>query len=100
MLGLYQFFWDCGRSGDLDGLFIATKEQVESVMGSDVYFGEVLGKHSEIYGTLDAGDITLISDDQDKVLWLRGLMKGNNISGFNPLDYIEESAEEEELEDE
>jgi hypothetical protein len=100
MLGLYQFFWDCGRSGILGGLFIATKEQVESAIGSKVYFGEVLGKHSEIYGTLDAGDVSLISDDQDSILWLQGLMKGNNISGFNPLDYIEESDEEEESEDE
>lgn len=28
---------------------------VESVIGNEVYFGEILGKHSEVYGTLEEG---------------------------------------------
>ena len=43
MLKLYSFHWDCGRSGALDGLFVAAEDQVESVIGKRLYFGEVLG---------------------------------------------------------
>jgi hypothetical protein len=94
---LYSFYWDCGRSGSLDGLFITDPETLEKYIGKDVYFGEVLGKHSEIYGSLDKKDVKLVSDDTEKVLWLYELM-GDTVSGFNPIEYISE--EEEEFEDE
>lgn len=86
--GLYKFNFDCGRMGELNGIFIADSKDVESVIGKEVYFGEVLGKHSDIYGTIDEGEIKLITDDPEIV----SLMEENNIStGFNPLDYVEES---------
>lgn len=86
--GLYKFNFDCGRMGELNGVFIADSKDVESVIGKEVYFGEVLGKHSDIYGTIDEGEIKLITDDPEIV----SLMEENNIStGFNPLDYVEES---------
>lgn len=86
--GLYKFNFDCGRMGELNGIFIADSKDVESVIGKEVYFGEVLGKHSDIYGTIDEGEIKLITDDPEVV----SLMEENNIStGFNPLDYVEES---------
>ena len=82
-LCLWSFFWDCGRQGEVEGLFKATKEEVESAIGKQVYFGEILGKHSEVYGTLEQGEITLESDDTLVVL--------NAIeNGYNPLEYIEE----------
>lgn len=85
--GLYKFNFDCGRMGELNGIFIADSKDVESVIGKEVYFGEVLGKHSDIYGTIDEGEIKLITDDPEIV----SLMEENNIStGFNPLDYVEE----------
>lgn len=40
MKNLYSFYWDCGRQGSLDGLFTATPEEVESIIGTDVYFGK------------------------------------------------------------
>ena len=86
--GLYKFNFDCGRMGELNGIFIADSKDVESVIGKEVYFGEVLGKHSDIYGTIDEDEIKLITDDPEIV----SLMEENNIStGFNPLDYVEES---------
>lgn len=90
MLNLYKFYWDCGRMGDLEGLFIATQEQIDSIMGKDIYFGEVLGKHSEIYGTIDAGDITKIDFGNDAVLKLKDVFGKTTLSGYNPLDYVEE----------
>lgn len=97
MNNLYSFYVDCGRQGSLDGLFITTQEQVDKAVGCEMYFGEVLGKHSDVQGTLEAHEIKLVSSDQDKVEWLLELL-GENVSGFNPLDYIQESDEDEEEE--
>lgn len=97
MNNLYSFYVDCGRQGSLDGLFIATQEQVDKAIGCEMYFGEVLGKHSDVQGTLESHEIKLVSSDQDKVEWLLELL-GENVSGFNPLDYIQDSDEDEEEE--
>ena len=93
MNNLYSFYVDCGRQGSLDGLFIATQEEVDKAIGKEMYFGEVLGKHSDVQGTLEAHEITLVSSDQDKVEWLLGLL-GTCVSGFNPLEYISQDDED------
>lgn len=87
---LYSFFWDCGRMGEVEGLFVADKKEVESQIGREVYFGEILGKHSDIYGTLNKEDLSLLSEDQEKIEWLVSVIDHPTISGFNPLEYIEE----------
>jgi len=65
MLKLYKFMWDCGRMGDVEGIFAATDEVIQNAIGKRVYFGEILGKHSEIYGDLGDGDLTELTDDQE-----------------------------------
>lgn len=85
MKKLYKFFWDCGRQGDLTGTFVATTEEVDKAIGKAVYFGEVLGKHSEIYGTLDEKDLKVLTDDQDFIEKFEKLV-GN--VGRNPLKYL------------
>ena len=97
MNNLYSFYADCGRQGSLDGLFIATQEEVDKAIGQEVYFGEVLGKHSEVSGTLEANEITLVSEDQEKVEWLLFIL-GHCVSGFNPLEYVQGYEDEEEEE--
>lgn len=94
-LVLVRFFWDCGRMGDVEGLFVTTEEALEKAYGKRVYFGEILGKHSEVYGTLDREDITLVTDDQDFITRIVDLL-GSDLSGYNPLDKIEEGQDEEE----
>lgn len=96
MLGIYEFHWDCGRMGDVEGLFVADKEDVSNAIGSNVYFGEILGKHSDVFGTLDEEDLVLKSDDQDFIRQFVEIMGMGTISGYNPLDYIEEGCEDEE----
>lgn len=98
MLKLYSFHWDCGRSGDLDGLFVAEEDQVESAIGKRLYFGEVLGKHSDVEGILEASDLEEVSNEQDKIIWLVDLL-GTSISGFNPLEYLAEEEDEDEEDD-
>jgi methyl coenzyme M reductase gamma subunit len=87
---LVKFYWDCGRNGDLSGVFIAEKDKVESIIGKDVYFGEVLGKHSDICGTIEEKDIKTLSEDQDFIKKCLEIFGTKNISGYNPLDYMEE----------
>lgn len=78
---LYSFYWDCGRQGEVEGLFKATDEEIQRAIGQKVYFGEILGKHSEVYGTLDECDITLVSDDSL-------IVSNSTESGYNPLNYV------------
>lgn len=80
---LWSFYWDCGRMGSVEGVFKATKETVENAIGKTVYFGEILGKCSEIEGELEKGDIELVSTDPVYV-------SSATVSGYNPLDYIYE----------
>lgn len=93
---LAKFYWDCGRMGDVHGLFICDKADLEAAYGREVYFGEILGKHSEIYGTLEANDITVKSEDQDFIAKLLEIIGSSTISGYNPLSYFSEEDEEEE----
>jgi len=90
MLKLYKFFWDCGRMGEMEGLFVADDKIVADTIGKELYFGEVLGKHSEIYGTLKKKDLTIISEDQEKINWLADTVQSYSISGWNPLDFTNE----------
>lgn len=84
---LVKFHWDCGRMGDVDGMFITTRAQLAQAMGKHVDFGEILGKHSEIYGELSEGDITIVTDDQDFLAKMQGYV-GCDVSGYNPLKHM------------
>lgn len=96
---LVKFYWDYGSMGDLEGLFIITEDELKSWYGREAYFGEVLGKHSEIDGTLDEGDFTIKSDDQEYIAKIEGLL-GDRLSGFYPGDYISDTDDEPEEESE
>ena len=98
MLKLYRFCWPQRRGGDVEGLFVEDSDVVENATGSDVYFGEICGKHSDVYGTLDEEDLTVVSEDQEKINWLVDIL-GRSISGYNPFDYIEDQDELDEEEE-
>lgn len=94
-MNLYKFYWDCGRIGSVEGVFLASKGDVNSILGKEIYFGEILGKHSEIFGVIDLGDIQLITDDQDFCEKCLKFFGDKTISGHNPIDYYEAESEEE-----
>jgi len=90
MKAVYKFNWYGSRGYDVDGLFVAPKSYIEKLLGKDVYFGEICGKHSEVYGTLDEEDLTLVTDDPEIV----AIFEENNISsGYNPVEYMLEDVE-------
>ena len=86
---LWKFEWDCGRQGDLEGLFVATENEVKGLMGKKIYFGEVLGKHSEISGTMEESDVEKVEIDSETIDKVTKIL-GETWSGFNPFDYLNE----------
>lgn len=90
MKKLYKFYWDCGRQGDVEGVFIATEREVKNAIGCDVYFGEILGKHSDVHGTIEENEIKELKVSPTTVEELEKVI-GKTISGYNPLSYIERS---------
>jgi hypothetical protein len=93
MKTIYEFYWNCGRMGSVEGTFIADSEEVDNAIGKSLYFGEILGKHSEVYGTLDEGDIVLKTQDQGFIKLFEEIMGEGWYSGYNPLHYLPEDEE-------
>lgn len=86
MKKLYRFDFDCGRQGSLYGTFVADEKDIANAIGKRMYFGEVLGKHSDISGNLDEEEhLYVVTDDQD---FVEKFEKFNCDSGYNPLNYI------------
>ena len=83
---IYKFNADCGRMGELEGVLISTKERVDKLIESkiEVYFGEVLGKHSEICGTIEKDEMIFVSDNEEAV---RVVEEHSLTSGFSPFHY-------------
>jgi hypothetical protein len=90
MKTLFQFNLDCGRMGELEGVFVAEYDDVFNAYGKKCYFGEVLGKHSEVTTVLEPTMIMVMSSDQEFIEKLLEVFRGENISGFNPLRYLED----------
>lgn len=95
MRGIYRFQIHCGRMGDLAGVFTAESEDIEKIDGQTVYFGEVLGKHSEVEVDIDSEKhIKLISSSPADVEMFDRLELS---TGYDPFDYWEpEESDEEE----
>jgi hypothetical protein len=89
MKKLYKFEWDIRRMGTVEGIFIAEESEVKEAIGKKVYFGEILGKHSEVYGDIGEDDIQVVSEDQDFISKCEEIF-GTSISGYNPLSYMNE----------
>ena len=89
MNAIYKMTLDYGRMGSLSGIFTADKNKMQALIesGKEVYFGEVLGKHSEVFTAIKPQFIRLVSDDPEHVAMFDSL---NMKTGHNPFDYIGE----------
>lgn len=106
---LYRFNFDCGRQGSLNGMFAVDargRALLDALIASrrELYFGEVLGKHSEIVGPLDPGDITRVDATPEEVSIICRILTNthidpngrpwNTIDGFNPLETADEHVDD------
>lgn len=86
MKALCRLNFDCGRQGSLEGIFIADTEDVKFLIENkvSVYFGEVLGKHSEIYGNVEPHELEVITTEANVV----DIVDKYGLStGYNPFRY-------------
>lgn len=88
MRAIYKFHIACGRMGDLEGVFSADTDDIKKLTdsGEEVYFGEVLGKHSEISKVIKPEHLVLITTD---VEFIKLFDQYDLANGFNPFDYME-----------
>jgi hypothetical protein len=86
MLKLYSFCWSGFRGGRIESVFIADETEVERLIGREVRFGEILGKHSEVTGTIEANEIEMRSENPELIEWLLSIF-GPTICGYNPIYY-------------
>lgn len=89
---LWKLYFDCGRQGAIEGLFTATQEEIDGLMGREVYFGEALGKHSDIQGEIEECDISKVDLDSETVEKVEAIL-GSTWSGYNPFQYLSECFE-------
>lgn len=77
------------RGCKIDSLFTVNAEEWEMIQrfcrdGKSIYFGEICGKHSDVYVTLTLKDFDVISDDLNVVAIFDKLLPdgvGRNIVG-------------------
>jgi len=91
---LWDFNCYYGRSGTVSGMFIAAQKEVDDIIGKTVYFGEILGKHSEVYFRIEKRHLTKVDVSQECVSELFNAYGSNTLSGYNPLDYYDDEDEE------
>lgn len=89
MLGLYQYCFSF-RGGEFQGTFVCDKEIISQLYGKNIYFGEVLGKHSELSIDFSEEDFKLLTDDQEFINKYEMLVGD---TGYNPFDYLPEDEE-------
>jgi hypothetical protein len=99
-LKIYNFYMNFGRMGHLSGMFVVNdsgEKQLKDLIESKtkVYFGEVLGKHSEVYTSIPEDSITPVEATENevevvcRVLGVSTKYNYSTITGFNPLDYLD-----------
>lgn len=96
---IYKFFFDCGRMGELEGIFVAKPKDVKRLVdsGEELYFGEVLGKHSEICGVVTLENFIFVTDEEEIVNFFE---IHEMATGINPLSYFEEEGAEDDINEE
>jgi len=103
----YVSFSYFSRNYDVTGKFVLDQEEWDLLQElieneTEINFGEICGKHSDVFFTLKQKHFSIVTEDQDFLNKAKEL--GINLdSGHNPLDYYndqEEDIEEEESEDE
>ncbi len=79
---LFKFCWDWTSMGVVEGLFVATQAELDAAYGSELDFGSVLGKYSEVRDVFEPRDITVVTTNQEFIKQFVTLIGEH---GYNPL---------------
>lgn len=92
MKKLYRYNLYCGRMGSIDSVFVADDEEMKKALGKRIYFGEVLGKHSEIVDEeFSESSLEVLSEEQSVCDIIEEHIGS---TGHCPLNYIDEDEDE------
>ncbi len=95
-VGIYRFyesFW----YGQITGIFLAEHADVAIAYGQTAYFGDELGKHSEVIIEVTPENLKLVTADDAMV---QAFEQYEMETGYNVLHWIGEEEEDEDDEDE
>lgn len=87
MKTLYKFRLDCGRMGYIESVFVEDDEIIKASLGKEIHFGEILGKHSEIFCNLSDSHLTVLSQDSNVCDIIETHV---GATGHCPMDYLNE----------
>lgn len=92
-LKLWKFSANYWRMGDVEGLFIATEEEVDKFLDKrNVCLGEVLGKHSEVDVYFEKGkNLKCLDISEFTINELFLALDSRSISGHNPFESLYDS---------
>ena len=84
MKAIYRYYLDYDRHGSLEGIFLASERELKNLVGKELSFGEVLGKHSDVRDTFSMDNVEIVTVDPEVT---RFFYMYDLSSGYNPLDY-------------
>ena len=91
-LKLWKFSEDYGRMGVVEGLFIATEEEVDRFLrDKKINFGEILGKHSEVSVCFDNEHLKCLDVSESTINELFQKINSRCIVGQDPFDQVYDS---------
>lgn len=98
---LVKYCEDYGRMGVLEGVFVTTQETLNLIKGKYIVYGEVLGRHSEIFSDESFCHCEVVAITNDECYVIERLFHNEwyydclTLSGINPVTtYLERSADE------
>lgn len=90
---LRKFQYGVHRFGTMEGLFWASDEELDTLLGREVSFYEVLGKHSHFSFTFDQETLDKTIETIDLPEEMIPLLRNKIEVGINPFHYVEDDAE-------
>lgn len=91
MKALIKLHIDFGRQGNISGLFLADTREIKKIIKDKqrLYFGEALGKHSEISCILSHEDYTVVTINESDISDIERIFGDDPcLSGYYIFDYI------------
>lgn len=86
---LVSLYCDMGY-GIIEGLFVCTLKELNTLKEATVDFGEVLGKHSEVVIEDIYSYCDVVTDDAILIEQLKRVFGSKTMCGYNPLEELDE----------